>query len=457
MAAAQAVATAGEPLWDENIWEELLPHIEEGRVVPIIGPASSTVIVEGRPLSLEAYVAEQLASRLALPSDALPPSPTLNEVVSLYLHRNGRREALYPRIRSIVQEAAFTPPKVLRQLAEIPQFNLYVTTAFDPLLEAAINDARFGGAARTQTIAYAPNNVRDLDTAKSELTWPTVYYLFGRLSASPNYAISDEDLLEFLYALQSESLRPERLFDELKNNHLLIVGGNFSDWAARFFLRTTKRRRLSDTREVLEILADDRSGKDPGLVAFLTNFSPRTKIFYAGAEAFVEALSQQCRERFGDPGAPEQTLWVPPPVDMPEGAIFISYARQDLAAVRTLKSQLETAGLTVWFDFDRIGAGDTFDHKIHENIRHCSLFLAVLSSTTEARTEGVFRREWSYALDRDRDIDPSTPFIIPVAIDDTTQFTALPRRFREINITSLPEGRPTAEFIDQLKRIGGGR
>jgi hypothetical protein len=457
MAAAEGVAIAGEPLWDENIWEELLPHIEEGRVVPIIGPASSTVIVEGRPISLEAYVAEQLASRLALPSDALPSAPTLNEVVSLYLHRSGRREALYPRIRSIVQEAAFTPPKVLRQLAEIRQFNLYVTTAFDPLLEAAINDARFGGAARTQTIAYAPNNVRDLDTAKSELTWPTVYYLFGRLSASPNYAISDEDLLEFLYALQSESLRPERLFDELENNHLLIVGGNFSDWVARMFLRNAKRRRLSDPREVLEILADDRSGKDPGLVAFLGNFSPRTKIFHAGAEAFVAALSQQWHERLGKPQEPETALRARSAGNMPEGAIFISYARQDLAAVRTLKEALEDAGLTVWFDFDRIRAGDTFDPKIQNNIRRCSLFLPVLSHNTEARTEGFFRREWRYALDRDLDIDPSTPFIIPVGIDDTAQFTTLPRRFREIHITGLPEGRPTPEFIEQLKRIRGGR
>src|SRR5262249_53596343 len=52
--------------------------------------------------------------------------------------------------------------------------------------------------------------------------------------------------------------------------------------------------------------------------------------------------------------------WVPPPADMPEGAIFISYAREDLAAVRTLKSCLEAAGLTVWFDFDQISAGDSF-------------------------------------------------------------------------------------------------
>jgi hypothetical protein len=142
---------------------------------------------------------------------------------------------------------------------------------------------------------------------------------------------------------------------------------------------------------------------------------------------------------------------------MPDGAIFISYAREDLAVVRALKEALEEAGLTVWFDFDRLGAGDTFDPKIQSNIRRCSLFLPVLSRGTEARTEGFFRREWRYALDRDLDIDPGTAFIIPVAIDDTPEFTTLPRRFREINITPLPAGRPTPQFIDQLKLIGGRR
>ena len=253
----------GRP-YDRVLGGRLLDYVEEERVVPIIGPASSTVAVEGRPIALEAYIAGKLPSRLALPSDALPSNPTLNEVVSVYLHRNGRRERLYRSIRNIVLEAPLTPPQVLRQLAEIRQFNLFVTTAFDPMLETAINDARFGGDPRTETIAYVPNNVRDLETPKNDLTGPTVYHLFGRLSASPNYAVSDEDVLELLHALQSESRRPERLFDELENNHLLIVGGNFSDWVARIFLRTAKRRRLSDPRDVLEILADDRSGTDPG-------------------------------------------------------------------------------------------------------------------------------------------------------------------------------------------------
>jgi hypothetical protein len=235
----------------------------------------------------------------------------------------------------------------------------------------------------------------------------------------------------------------------------LVVGGNFPDWAARIFLRTAKGRRLSDPREVIEILADDQSGKDPGLIAFLASFSSRTKIFHASAETFVEMLSKQCRERFGEPDARETTPLGRPAQDMPDGAIFISYVRADLAVVLALKEDLEKAGLSVWLDLDRIGAGDTFDPKIQNNIRRCSLFLPVLSRNTEARTEAFFRREWRYALDRDLDIDPGTPFIIPVAIDDTREFTTLPRRFREVHITAAPEGRAPPEFINRLRRIGG--
>jgi hypothetical protein len=119
MAPAEVIAAPSEPLWDESIWEDLLAYIEEERVIPIVGPASSTVLADDRTIAAEYYVAQRLPSRLGLPPDALPPAPTLNEVASFYLRRNGRHEALYPRVRSIVQEATFALPKVLRQLAEI--------------------------------------------------------------------------------------------------------------------------------------------------------------------------------------------------------------------------------------------------------------------------------------------------------------------------------------------------
>jgi CHASE2 domain-containing sensor protein len=153
------------------------------------------------------------------------------------------------------------------------------------------------------------------------------------------------------------------------------------------------------------------------------------------------------RDRYG-PG------WVPPPADMPDGAIFISYAREDFTAVRTLKSFLDAAELTVWFDFDEISAGDNFDLKIRNNIKRCSVFLPVLSRNTEVRSEGFFRREWNYALDRALGIAPEVPFIIPVAVDDTDHFN-LPPRFADADITTLLEGQVTQKFVERLRSAVG--
>ena len=113
-----------------------------------------------------------------------------------------------------------------------------------------------------------PNRVADLPTRARP---PAAA---GRLppvrpaSASPTYVISDEDLLEFICALQSEHLAPEKLFHELEHNHLLFIGSNFTNWLARLFLRMAKRQRLSDPRDVGEVLADDHTerGRAPGVV-----------------------------------------------------------------------------------------------------------------------------------------------------------------------------------------------
>jgi hypothetical protein len=441
--------------WDDDLWGDLLAYIEAGVVVPIIGPACYPVEIDGRSLPLDVHVAERLARKLALPVAAMPPGGTLNEVVLAYLRADGDRRRLYRFVHEIVQEMQLATPTMLKQLAEIQQFNLFVTTGFDTLLEAALDQVRFGGVPQTQSIAYAPNDKRDLPKGTVD-DRPTVYHLFGKLSPLPNsYAISDEDLLEFLTALQSDARRPENLFNRLKSEHVLLIGAHFPDWVARMFLRTTKGRRLSESRDELEFLAEESTSRDPSLVAFLKHFSKPTRLFDGDLGQFVETLWRRWHERRQPATAPGGDRWALPAAEMPVDSIFISYTREDLIAVRALTDALESAGLSVWFDMNRLNAGDSFDLKIQQNIRRCSLFIPVLSRNTLARAQGFFRREWHYALDRDIEIDPSQPFIVPVAIDDTVDVGTLPRRFREINIAKAPDGRPNVELIAQLKAITG--
>ena len=400
---------------DEDAWDDLLNYIEERRVIPIIGPDLLRVETERGPRLLYEWLAEKLAARLAVDVTGLSQPLTLNDVVCCYLGQRGRREEVYTRLRSIMREVQFAPPTALRQLAQITDFDLLVTTTFDPLLEQAINLERFGGQSTAEVIAYAPNRVADLPAERSQLQRPVVYHLLGRLSASPTYVVSDEDMLEFICALQSEHLTPEKLFHELEHNHLLLIGSDFSNWLARLFLRMAKRRRLSDPRDVGEVFADDHTFKDERLVAFLQQVSVRTRV-YSGAEAFVAELHQrwQQRQKSAAPATAAGTApqrFLPPSREMPENAIFISYAREDLPAVQRLKAGLDAAGLTTWFDLDRLEGGDDYDRKIHANIARCSFFLPVISATIQRRLEAYFRREWSYAVDRSRNIAEGAVFM----------------------------------------------
>jgi hypothetical protein len=445
---------------DDDAWDDLLSFIEERRVIPIIGPELLMVNPDGGPRLLYDWVAEKLARRLNVDTSLLPPQYTLNDVVCAFLGARGRREEAYVRLRGILKDAAFDPPPALKHLAAIPEFDLFVTTTFDSLLEQAINAERFGGATSTEVLSYAPNRVVDLPSERDRLTRPVVYHLFGRLSASPTYVISDEDLLEFIFALQSEHLAPKKLFHELEHNHLLFIGSNFNNWLARLFLRMAKRQRLSDPRDVGEILADDHSSEDERLVAFLQQVSVRTRI-YVGAERFVEELSSRlaARRRTSAPNiAAGPTRFMPPEREMPDNAVFISYAREDLAAVQQIKADLEAAGVTTWFDMERLEAGDDFDHKIQRNIARCSYFIPVVSATTERRHEAYFRREWNYALDRARNMADGAVFILPVTIDGTAAETALvPDRFRSLHFSQVPGGRVPTEFAQRLGDLLRGR
>ena len=445
---------------DDDAWDDLLSFIEEKRVIPIVGPELLRVETDSGPRLLYDWLATKLAAKLSVDVSLLPQPYTLNDVVCWFLSARGRREEAYVRLRGILKDAPFEPPPALRRLAAIEDFDLFVTTTFDPLLETAMNLERFGGAPSTDVLAYAPNRVADLPSERDRLQRPVVYHLFGKLSASPTYVISDEDLLEFICALQSEHLAPEKLFHELEHSHLLFIGSNFSNWLARLFLRMAKRQRLSDPRDVGEVLADSHSSQDERLVSFLQQVSVRTRI-YVGAEKFVEELHSRwmARRKLSVGATTVSALrFIPPARDMPDNAVFISYAREDLAAVQQIKADLEAAGVTTWFDLDRLEAGDDYDRKIQRNISRCSYFIPVMSATTERRLEAYFRREWSYAIDRSRNMADGAVFVLPVTIDGTGAADAhVPDKFKALHFTSLPQGVVTAEFAQRLKYLISAR
>lgn len=426
----------------EEFWDDLLAFIADRRVIPVIGPEVLLVVDSGKNISLYQALAERLVRKYGISvsisdeaesclsensnSDAvahLRPRHVLNDAVcalaislakkrrsiqDLYRHLNDLLRDLVDSILADPQNEILTP---LRQLAAISYFDLFVTTTFDDLLARTIDRERFGGQPNTVQVEFAPNLPDDkrrdiVDPKKREPGYKAVLYLFGKSSPSPTYAIHDEDILEFVYNLQIAHINvPKTFLSEIRSKNLLLIGCNFADWLSRFFLRLSNPGRLSDNLAKKEFLVGSGALVDRSLTLFLEQFSQKTRLYPMGAREFISELFRRWNERMGTPVKLEgfQPNLLSFPKTRASVDIFISYAREDLAAALILSGGLkEIGGDVIWFDKSTLRPGDEWELEIQRAIKLCDLFLPLISENTEKRWEGFFRKEWNWAADRSR-------------------------------------------------------
>ena len=392
-----ATETAMTPDLDEDFWEDLLTLIEEGKVIPVLG-AGVVTRADDQGLFYP-WLARRLAERLAIPLTTRTTAINLNDVATAHLIKGGKRNLLYLRLAQILREECPAPGQSLLDLARISAFNLYLTTTFDPLLRKALDAVRYGGAEATSVCAFSPGKeTRDLDARRRDLPGTTVFHLLGRVSSTPDYVVWEEDMLEFLLALDRHMLGMERLGRDLKEHGLLFLGLNFSDWLVRFFVRVSKQERLL-TIEHEAYLADAPDDFSPqSLVLFFGAVSRGTHILCHDPVLFCAELARRWQERHPEEASPATSRLPAPTPRMPRGAVFVSYAREDEAAAANLVRGLQAAGCTVWYDRERLQPGQHWHNSLEDEVKtRCGLFLSVISRTTEAHTESYYHLERNWA------------------------------------------------------------
>ncbi len=442
-------------------WDELLICINDKRVIPIVGKELLYVTIDGKDELLETFLVKRLVKELDLPQDRLAQNSELNDVAMLLYDQRGEgeRRKIYSRLKAIMQQHDIQFPESLRKLATISDFKLFISLTFDSLLQDAINHVRFSGANTTVPLVYSPNReINDIPDKVENLHSPYVFQIFGQLSSTTDYAVTDEDILEFTHALQTEN-RPHILFDELRNHHLLFLGCGFQNWLQRFVVRTISNDRML-TRETYGFIADDGVRSDSNLTVFLKHY--KTEVFLSGlATEFVDELySRWCNHNpaFCGTELTDSKIYLegnsksqPERPQMIPGAIFLSYTSEDVAAAHNMKSALDAAGLYVWFDKVNLAPGIAWDHEIQRNIKRCSFFIPLISKNAQSRLEGYFRKEWKWAIDRGEGMADSLKFIHPVIIDRTPdQADAIPPYFSSRQCSRFPDGKPSPEFVNQL-------
>ena len=405
---------------------------------------------EGCQTLLYPLLAGELAERLAISCSDLPDGDELQEVARRYLATSHDVQDIYRELRVILRELEpIAIPKPLAQLANIPKLKLYVTTTFDFMMERAINAARFEGQRQTLVFSYAPHDKQDLPREFDRLNRPTVYQLMGRFSGTPHsYAVTHEDTLRFVQSLQAKTEdSPNILFDKLKSGNLLILGSHFADWIASFFIRGASGGRQIEIPIDFAVDSDTRSR-----VLFLQRFSGGTRVFRGeGARGFVDELSRRWTE--SQPAdEPESS---PSIGEWQSGAVFLSYARQDLSVAESIRDALDRGGVDVVFaSDDSTVVGDKREKKLRSFLGECSLFIPVVSKRSLTAERRFFRAEWVEAILEARKAIPSGRFVLPVVVDDTSPAeSAIPEQFGKLDWERWTSGKANSKFLETVVQL----
>jgi hypothetical protein len=443
---------------NEDFWEDLLSHIRERVLVPVVGPNLTVVNVGNTEQTFTSLIGQRLVERYQL--TVSPGVTTMDEAVAAFLRERGQDEAerLYRVINDIIVKLDPAPGDALRDLAAITDLRLFVSETPDRLLAQAVNEVRFQGRPATRELSFSPNqstSEQSRNAQPAERTETVVLNLFGQAASTPQYAIHEEDRLEWLHALLSDTASlPDWLAYPLKHQPMLFIGCEIPDWLGRFLLRMSSNTRLSLERNQFFFVGCSTSS-EPSLSNFFATYCRKTLVQQLEMEpaAFVAELRARWEEQSGPrPRAVVETT-SPSAPDAP--TIFISYMREDVDAARRLCDAITSLGGDVWLDERRLSPGDAWEQEVLTRIRKTiRLFVPIISANTERAEEGYVFREWTEAVDRSRSI-PRRRFIVPVVIDDdyagdTSRYRQIPDDFGRLQFGRAPGGDPDAGLLAML-------
>lgn len=432
-------------------WNHLINNIQTRQVIPILGPELMTVPDGDREIPLVRWLSPRLARALKLPD---PEHYTaLNEVACAYLCQPKKnRGLLYSEILTILKEARLQPSEALLSLASITDFDLYISTTFDPLLAMAMAQTRRGFDRAKDVLAYATNRATPFP---DPLPKALVYHILGSLQTTPNFVVWEEDYLEFLCRLteQSHDTALEGLFRLLKERHLLLLGAPFGDWSVRFFLRAARGRRLTGARDSdsTEILNTQQDSQIVPEVFYFDKLVDATRVVPDDAIGFVAELTRRWREANNATWSTDD-FHARMKGEMPRDAVFISYSRDDEAAATQLAMTLAAANIPVWLDRTRLEAGQNYERQLETAVREsCSFFISLISRATEDSSERYVHKERAWAAKRHRD---GFVFYLPLLLEGTPDPKLEPECFSRIHREVLPaNGTPSDTFIHRLRDL----
>lgn len=444
----------------ERDWRNLLHEIHAGKVIPVVGPGLVTVPdASGCAIPLYRYLAPQLARDLDL-SNA-DQYTSINAVARDFLFGGGDRHGLYIAIGCILDELKFPPAKPLLDLAGITDFELYISGTIDPLLARAMAKARPGFIPERGVIRFHPSGnpnrsqhaplsgrVESPCDLPPIFQGPLIYHILGDYKTIPDFAVWEEDYMEFIFGLIESRDTLENLFRLLGSRDLLLLGAPSDDWIVRFFLRAARGKRLSELPR-RGYLAESPDALSEPMVLFIDKAVKATRIIEGAPSEFVAELATRWNEAYGIVNDADHFLQRQPE-SMPRGSVFVSYSRDDLAIAVRVAQALAAAGVPVWLDQQRLKVGENFDRSLEHAVKFdASFFLSIISFASESDPTRYVHKERAWAAQKHVD---GFVFYLPLLIDPISEVRHEPACFGRVDRQQLSDS-TLPGFVNRVRQL----
>ena len=354
-------------------WKKLLDKIDEGNVIPVIGPdlLVDPIITQDKDgIQIKENMHQQIISYIASQLEVESHPRTFSQLVYDPVYRRNVEEKnwIYSLISQTIEmmedvpTVNSKPSQMLMDLLGTKKFPFVITTSFTPIVENAMREI-WGNV----KVLKFNNNPADSSwerggdiRTEEELKQPTVYYMFGKVcddTQNARYVVTDADMMKFCSSWIKGNGIPQTLANALKNKYLLILGNNYSDWLFRFVWYS-----LRSKTEVLESsMKEDVIVRRNAETTFKQFLDRLETLFQENPEEVIRRIKEDMEKRLPN----QKTLTLP----NTGTDVFISYSRSDRAIAEKLYSELRAAGMSVWFDDQSIPRGDAWKQKIEDGIK----------------------------------------------------------------------------------------
>jgi hypothetical protein len=416
-------------------WDILAREMMEGNVIPVIGP--EFLVDDERGSNPHQILIDDLAEAYELKNH---PTSFSELLFDRDFDANDRKN-IYAMLGDALSQPLFKPSLLLKRLLGTKQFPFVITTSFIPVVEDTMREIWGEDRLRVMCFTNDPSHNDDIRT-RSDITKPTVYYMFGKVCRSEKkYVVTDYDMLSFCRSWLSSADRPQNLAAELQTKYLLFLGNNYSDWLARFICFSLKSK--FDTQPlglVVDTMAED------SFLQFLHHIDTFT---HGNAEEVVSRIETLIAEKRAEQ---ELSRWDRP---LANADVFISYSRADADIAASLYETFSRRGIRVWYDRKSLSLGSDFMHEIVRGIKGAKLFIPIITRNMELQRNEYhpYRTEWQTAIELASGY--GRRFIVPVSEHGFDFYgSSIPQSIKDCNAylyhPENPDFEPLADEIQLL-------